>query len=131
MGSVVRVTKAQYVGFVKFDFSILLTEPVVYLFQAYEGCPEDPVTCMSLAIASLARAMQRQADNRHHMIAQVIPIHSHEKLNLSYYRAWHSCHNIGSSALRTRKMLKRWSTTLGACSIRLVSFSGFLEATVD
>lgn len=26
---------------------------------------------MSLAIASIARAMQRQADNRHHMIAQV------------------------------------------------------------
>lgn len=50
---------------------ISLTGNADYLLQAYESCPEDPVTCMSLAIASLARAMQRQADNRHHMIAQV------------------------------------------------------------
>jgi general transcription factor 3C polypeptide 3 (transcription factor C subunit 4) len=48
-----------------------LTACVDYLLQAYENCPEDPVVCMSLAIASLSRAMQRQADNRHHMIAQV------------------------------------------------------------
>jgi general transcription factor 3C polypeptide 3 (transcription factor C subunit 4) len=27
--------------------------------------------CLSLAIASAGRAMQRQADNRHHLIAQV------------------------------------------------------------
>jgi len=47
-----------------------------YLLQAYEGCPEDPIVCMSLAIASLSRAMQRQADNRHHMIAQVESIHN-------------------------------------------------------
>ncbi|KAG2040882.1 TPR-like protein [Suillus americanus] len=30
----------------------------------------NPVVCLSLAIASLGRAMQRQSDNRHHMIAQ-------------------------------------------------------------
>lgn len=27
--------------------------------------------CLSAAIASMGRAMQRQADNRHHLIAQV------------------------------------------------------------
>ena len=48
-----------------------LTKLVDYLLQAYENCPEDPVVCMSLANTSLSRAMQRQADNRHHMIAQV------------------------------------------------------------
>ena len=42
-----------------------------YLLQAYENCPEDPVVCTSLANTSLSRAMQRQADNRYHMIAQV------------------------------------------------------------
>ncbi|KAG1847190.1 hypothetical protein DFJ58DRAFT_891875 [Suillus subalutaceus] len=42
----------------------------VYLLHAYDYCPEDPVVCLSLAIASLGRAMQRQSDNRHHMIAQ-------------------------------------------------------------
>ncbi|KAG0701633.1 hypothetical protein DFH29DRAFT_806009 [Suillus ampliporus] len=42
----------------------------IYLLHAYDYCPEDPVVCLSLAIASLGRAMQRQSDNRHHMIAQ-------------------------------------------------------------
>lgn len=44
---------------------------VVYLLHAYDYCPHDPVICLSLAIASIGRAMQRQADNRHHLIAQV------------------------------------------------------------
>jgi len=43
----------------------------VYLLHAYDYCPDDPVVCLSLAIASLSRAMQRQSDNRHQMIAQV------------------------------------------------------------
>ncbi|KAI0031922.1 TPR-like protein [Vararia minispora EC-137] len=43
-----------------------------YLLSAYEYCPDDPVICLSLAIASMGRAMQRQADNRHHLITQAM-----------------------------------------------------------
>lgn len=43
----------------------------VYLLYAYELCPDDPVICLSLAVASIGRAMQRQSDNRHHLITQV------------------------------------------------------------
>lgn len=43
----------------------------VYLLHAYEYCEVDPMICLCLAIASVGRAMQRQADNRHHLIAQV------------------------------------------------------------
>ena len=43
----------------------------VYLLHAYDYQPNDPVICLSLAVAYLGRAMQRQADNRHYMIAQV------------------------------------------------------------
>lgn len=43
----------------------------VYLLEAYDIQPNDPVICLSLAVASASRAMQRQADNRHHLIAQV------------------------------------------------------------
>ena len=43
----------------------------VYLLHAFDYFPDDPVICLSLAIASVGRAMQRQADNRHHLIAQV------------------------------------------------------------
>lgn len=68
----VRAIRARYVCSVQGGSSLSpLTECVDYLLQAYENCPEDPVVCISLAIASLSRAMQRQADNRHHMIAQV------------------------------------------------------------
>lgn len=43
----------------------------VYLLHAYDHCPDDPLICLCLAIASLGRAMQRQADNRNHLITQV------------------------------------------------------------
>ncbi|THH16344.1 hypothetical protein EUX98_g9314 [Antrodiella citrinella] len=41
-----------------------------YLLHAYEYCPQDPMICLCLAIASVGRAMQRQADNRHHLVTQ-------------------------------------------------------------
>jgi hypothetical protein len=44
---------------------------VVYLLHAYDYCPDDPMICLCLAIASAGRAMQRQSDNRHHMVVQV------------------------------------------------------------
>jgi general transcription factor 3C polypeptide 3 (transcription factor C subunit 4) len=49
----------------------------VYLLHAYDWCPQDPVVCLTLGIASLGRAMQRQSDNRHHLVAQVCPIFPH------------------------------------------------------
>ncbi|EKM52010.1 uncharacterized protein PHACADRAFT_150922 [Phanerochaete carnosa HHB-10118-sp] len=45
---------------------------IFYLLHAYDYCPHDPVICLSLAIASMGRAMQRQADNRHHLIVQAM-----------------------------------------------------------
>ncbi|KAG6915765.1 hypothetical protein DXG01_009970 [Tephrocybe rancida] len=43
---------------------------IFYLLHAYDYCPEDPMICLCLAIASIGRAMQRQSDNRHHLITQ-------------------------------------------------------------
>ncbi|KAJ6611013.1 TPR-like protein [Mycena sp. CBHHK59/15] len=43
---------------------------IFYLLHAYDLCPDDPVICLSLAMASIGRAMQRQSDNRHHLVAQ-------------------------------------------------------------
>jgi hypothetical protein len=59
--------------FVPSTYSTLLplTSLTVYLLHAFDYCPHNPVICLSLAIASIGRAMQRQADNRHHLIAQV------------------------------------------------------------
>ncbi|KAI0063565.1 TPR-like protein [Artomyces pyxidatus] len=45
---------------------------IFYLLHAYDYCPEDPMICLCLAIASMGRAMQRQADNRHHLITQAM-----------------------------------------------------------
>ena len=47
---------------------------VVYLLHAYDYCPDDPMICLCLAIASAGRAMQRQSDNRHHLVVQVCVI---------------------------------------------------------
>ncbi|TFK72655.1 TPR-like protein [Pluteus cervinus] len=43
---------------------------IFYFLHAYDYCPDDPLVCLCLAIASIGRAMQRQADNRHHLITQ-------------------------------------------------------------
>ena len=53
-----------------------LTERVDYSLRVYENCPKDPLVRMSPAIASPSRAMQKQADSRHHMIVQVGSVHS-------------------------------------------------------
>ncbi|KIM89674.1 hypothetical protein PILCRDRAFT_812481 [Piloderma croceum F 1598] len=53
---------------------------IFYLLHAYDYSPEDPLICLSLAIASIGRAMQRQSDNRHHLITQGMAF-------LSRYRA--------------------------------------------
>ncbi|KZT05046.1 TPR-like protein [Laetiporus sulphureus 93-53] len=51
-----------------------------YLLHAYDYCPDDPMICLCTAIASFGRAMQRQADNRNHLITQGMAF-------LSRYRA--------------------------------------------
>ncbi|KAH7325447.1 hypothetical protein B0J17DRAFT_581386, partial [Rhizoctonia solani] len=40
---------------------------IYYLLKAYDMAPNDPVICLSLGVACIGRAMQRQADNRNHM----------------------------------------------------------------
>ncbi|EUC58861.1 TPR-2 domain protein [Rhizoctonia solani AG-3 Rhs1AP] len=43
---------------------------IYYLLKAYDMAPNDPVVCLSLGAACIGRAMQRQADNRNHMVTQ-------------------------------------------------------------
>ncbi|CAE6500210.1 unnamed protein product, partial [Rhizoctonia solani] len=43
---------------------------IYYLLKAYDMAPNDPVICLSLGTACIGRAMQRQADNRNHMVTQ-------------------------------------------------------------
>ncbi|KAJ6588829.1 hypothetical protein B0H19DRAFT_1248427 [Mycena capillaripes] len=45
---------------------------IFYLLHAYDLCPDDPMICLSLSMASLGRAMQRQSDNRHQLITQAM-----------------------------------------------------------
>ncbi|KDR78033.1 hypothetical protein GALMADRAFT_245006 [Galerina marginata CBS 339.88] len=45
---------------------------IFYLLHAYDYCPDDPMVCLCLAIASVGRAMQRQSDNRHHLVVQAM-----------------------------------------------------------
>ncbi|KAF4623249.1 hypothetical protein D9613_002332 [Agrocybe pediades] len=45
---------------------------IFYLLHAYDYFPEDPMICLCLAIASVGRAMQRQSDNRHHLVVQAM-----------------------------------------------------------
>lgn len=62
----------------------------VYLLHAYDYRPDDPMVCLCLAIASIGRAMQRQSDNRHHLITQVRSM----LFNLELYRRISSGYGI-------------------------------------
>ncbi len=50
---------------------IAVIECTVYSLMAYDNCREDPMICLTLAVASFGRAMQRQSDNRNYLVAQV------------------------------------------------------------
>ncbi|KAJ7648353.1 TPR-like protein [Mycena polygramma] len=43
-----------------------------YLLMAFDHCEEDPMISICMTVASLGRAMQRQCDNRHHLVTQAI-----------------------------------------------------------
>ncbi|KAJ6571874.1 hypothetical protein B0H19DRAFT_1131683 [Mycena capillaripes] len=43
---------------------------IYYLLRVYDSSPNDPTLCLCLAIAYFGRAMQRNSDNRHHLITQ-------------------------------------------------------------
>ena len=94
---------------------------VVYLLHAYDYCSDDPMICLCLGIASAGRAMQRQSDNRHHLVVQVrVSIIKHS-LCTSYFssRLWLFFRNI---EIYVEKMLKgcvRLNIILGGCFINL------------
>lgn len=46
----------------------------MYYLRAYDLCQDDPLICLSLALAYAHRAMQRQADNRHNSLAQAMAL---------------------------------------------------------
>lgn len=91
----------------------------VYLLHAYDYCPNDPMICLGLAISSMGRAMQRQSDNRHHLIAQVkLPqlerriLGSRHLTSGPYCRQWHFLRDTGHSARRTGLNRRKLSITL-------------------
>jgi hypothetical protein len=90
--------------------------PPVYLLHAYDYCPNDPMICLGLAISSMGRAMQRQSDNRHHLIAQVtlpqLEPHIFDLTSGPYYRQWRFLRDTGHSARRTGLNRTKWSITL-------------------
>ncbi|KAJ7159083.1 TPR-like protein [Mycena crocata] len=43
-----------------------------YLLMAYDYCQDDPLIALSIIVASLGRAVQRQCDNRHHLVTQAM-----------------------------------------------------------
>ncbi|KAH7103837.1 TPR-like protein [Auriculariales sp. MPI-PUGE-AT-0066] len=82
---------------------------IFYLMHAYEVQPRDPMVCFSLGVTCIGRAMQRQADNRHHMIVQGMAFFakyrelrrdSHqEEVNYNMGRAFHQL-SLFSEALQ-------------------------------
>ncbi|KAJ7448791.1 TPR-like protein [Mycena latifolia] len=45
---------------------------IYYLLMAFDHCQEDPMISLCITIASLGRGVQRQCDNRHHLVTQAM-----------------------------------------------------------
>ncbi|THH04363.1 hypothetical protein EW145_g5576 [Phellinidium pouzarii] len=45
---------------------------IFYLLHALDYFPNDPLICLTLAVTSLGRAMQRQSDNRNYLVTQAM-----------------------------------------------------------
>ncbi|KAJ6568937.1 hypothetical protein B0H19DRAFT_1134257 [Mycena capillaripes] len=61
-----------------------------YLLMAFDHCQEDPMISLSITAASLGRAMQRQCDNRHHLITQAVAFLARYRV----LRAVHGDHTV-------------------------------------
>ncbi|TCD69113.1 transcription factor TFIIIC subunit tfc4 [Steccherinum ochraceum] len=95
-----------------------------YLLHAYEMHQEDPMICLCLAIASIGRAMQRQADNRHHLITQGLAFLSKyrslrgedssqvEEVEYNFGRAFHQLGLLTHAARHYERVLEATETRL-------------------
>ncbi|KAJ6486311.1 hypothetical protein DFH09DRAFT_1265926 [Mycena vulgaris] len=45
---------------------------IFYLLMAYDYCQDDPMISICITVASLGRLVQRQCDNRHHLVTQAM-----------------------------------------------------------
>ncbi|KAG6836328.1 hypothetical protein H0H93_009078 [Arthromyces matolae] len=111
---------------------------IFYLLHAYDYCPEDPMICLSLAIASIGRAMQRQSDNRHHLVTQALAflsqyrkIRSSDPQNLgevefNFGRAFHQLGRPIIAIVALRQRLRR-TGILGIYSHAVTHYEHVLE----
>ncbi|KAF8704762.1 TPR-like protein, partial [Rhizoctonia solani] len=93
---------------------------IYYLLKAYDMAPNDPVICLSLGAACIGRAMQRQADNRNHMVTQGFAF-------LSKYRTIRAC----ESALKSEEVdynLGRGFQQLGLQAFAQKHYQAVLES---
>ena len=66
------IGRAVYPGFTFYGVWLIENDcKKVYYLRAYDLRPDDPLVCLTLALAYAHRAMQRQTDNRHYQLAQV------------------------------------------------------------
>ncbi|KAG8908776.1 transcription factor TFIIIC subunit tfc4 [Tulasnella sp. 403] len=87
-----------------------------YLYQAYDIQPDDPVVCLMLAVASISRAMQRQSDNRHHLIAQ----------GLAFIQRYRAIRKEGHGD-EVEYNFGRWFHQLGLLSLAAKHYEAVLE----
>lgn len=82
----------------------------VYYLRAYELYPNDPLICLSLALAYTHRAMQRQTDNRHYQLAQAMAFLDGYRKNASnkqevQYNVARVFHQLGKFGYRRQACL--------------------------
>ncbi|KAJ7485387.1 hypothetical protein FB451DRAFT_55581 [Mycena latifolia] len=91
---------------------------IFYLLHAYDLCPDDPMICLSLAMATFGRAMQRQSDNRHQLVTQGMAFLTHYRqlrqeqpdgigeIEFNYGRAFHQLGLYSHAVTHYEKVLE-------------------------
>ncbi|KAJ7029216.1 hypothetical protein C8F04DRAFT_1043456 [Mycena alexandri] len=93
-----------------------------YLLMAYDHCPEDPMISICITVSSLGRAVQRQCDNRHHLISQAMAF-------LARYRAYRALN--GDHTTEIEYNIGRTFHQLGLYSHAARHYERALEAAAE
>ncbi|KAJ7087686.1 hypothetical protein B0H15DRAFT_982935, partial [Mycena belliarum] len=95
---------------------------IFYLLMAYDHCQEDPMISICITVASLGRLVQRQCDNKHHLVTQAMAF-------LARYRMQRSA--AGKHTVEIEYNFGRTFHQLGLYSYAARHYERALEATTD
>jgi general transcription factor 3C polypeptide 3 (transcription factor C subunit 4) len=125
-------------GYDSFSRFLLIAFAVYYL-RAYDLRQDDPLICLSLAMAYLHRSMQRQSDNRHYHLAQALAFldgyrkhcENEEELQYNFGRVFHHLGILDLAVKHYENVLARADERIKDPPMQLQGEEGILDLSKE